>query len=57
VTGLAHGGGAPEAALIGLPLVLFTVFLLLERRARRSESRPDTTHHSAKSEQPRRSGD
>ena len=35
MTGLAHGGGAPEAAMIGLPLLLFVVFLALERRARR----------------------
>lgn len=34
---LAHGGGAPEAAMIGLPLLLFAVFFLLERRARRRE--------------------
>ena len=34
---LAHGGGAPEAAMIGLPLLLFAVFMLLERRARRRE--------------------
>ena len=35
---LAHGGGAPEAAMIGLPLLLFGAFLLLERRARRREA-------------------
>ena len=34
----AHGGGAPEAAMIGLPLLLFAVFVLLERRARRREA-------------------
>jgi hypothetical protein len=34
---LAHGGGAPEAAMIGLPLLLFGVFFRLERRARRRE--------------------
>ena len=38
---LAHGGGAPEAAMIGLPLLLVVVFLLLERRARRREDAPD----------------
>lgn len=38
---LGHGGGAPEAAMIGLPLVLFVVFIWLERRARRRESRLD----------------
>ena len=37
---LAHGGGAPEAAMIGLPVLLFVVFLLLERRARRRDDRP-----------------
>ena len=35
--GLAHGGGAPEAAMIGLPLLLFVAFVLLERRARRRD--------------------
>ena len=38
---LAHGGGAPEAAMIGLPILLFTVFFLLERRARRREDEAD----------------
>ncbi|MCW2680855.1 MAG: hypothetical protein JWM62_2256 [Frankiales bacterium] len=37
-TVLAHGGGAPEAAMIGLPLLLFAVFFLLERRARKAEA-------------------
>lgn len=39
---LAHGGGAPEAAMIGLPLLLLVAFALLERRARRRETNPDT---------------
>jgi hypothetical protein len=34
---LAHGGGAPEAAMIGVPLLVLVVFGLLERRARRRE--------------------
>jgi hypothetical protein len=34
---VAHGGGAPEAAMIGLPILLFAVFFLMERRARRRE--------------------
>ena len=34
---LAHGGGAPEAAMIGLPLLVLVVFAVLERRARRRE--------------------
>ena len=38
---LAHGGGAPEAALIGFPLVVVLVFVLLERRARRREQKSD----------------
>ena len=38
---LAHGGGAPEAAMIGLPLLLFGAFLVLERRARRREDEAD----------------
>ncbi len=37
---LAHGGGAPEAAMIGLPVLLFVVFFVLERRARRREAPP-----------------
>ena len=40
MTVLAHGGGAPEAAMIGLPLVLFAVLVLLERRARRRDAPP-----------------
>jgi len=39
---LAHGGGAPEAAMIGVPLLLLVAFGLLERRARRREANPDT---------------
>jgi hypothetical protein len=38
VSPLAHGGGAPEAAMIGLPLLLLAVFALLERRARRRDA-------------------
>lgn len=38
---LAHGGGAPEAAMIGLPLLVVAVFAVLERRARKHESRGD----------------
>jgi hypothetical protein len=34
---LAHGNGADEAAMIGLPLLLLGVFGLLERRARKRE--------------------
>jgi len=34
---LAHYGGAPEALTIGLPVVIFAGFMLLERRARRRE--------------------
>ena len=37
---LAHGGGAPEAAMIALPLLLFAAFLHLERRARRRAAAP-----------------
>ena len=40
MSALAHGGGAPEAAMIGLPVLLFVVFFLLERRARRREAPP-----------------
>ena len=35
---LAHGGGAPEAAMVGLPVVVLAVFAVLERRARRREA-------------------
>lgn len=34
---LAHAGGAPEALTIGLPLVIFAGFMLMERRARTRE--------------------
>ena len=37
VSVLGHGGGAPEAAMIGLPLLLFGLFMWLERRARRRD--------------------
>ena len=39
---LAHGGGAPEAAMIGLPILLFVTFFLLERRARRREDQTES---------------
>ena len=35
---LAHGGGAPEAAMVGLPLLVLAAFVVLERRARRREA-------------------
>jgi hypothetical protein len=31
---VAHGGGVPEAATVLLPIVVFVVFLLVERRNR-----------------------
>lgn len=34
---LAHYGGAPEALTLGMPVVVFAGFLLLEKRARRRE--------------------
>ena len=34
---LAHLGGAPEALTIALPVLIFSGFMLLERRARRRE--------------------
>ena len=34
---LAHAGGVPEAAAIGVPLLALVVFALIERRARRRE--------------------
>jgi hypothetical protein len=38
---LAHGGGAPEAAMVGLPVLVLAVFAVLERRARRREAEQD----------------
>ena len=38
MTPLAHGGGVPEAAMIGLPVLLFGVFLAVECRARRRDA-------------------
>jgi len=38
---LAHAGGAPEAALVVVPIALLVVFGLLERRARRREAQQD----------------
>lgn len=35
---LAHGGGAPEALMIGLPVLVLVLFGVLERRARRREA-------------------
>lgn len=35
---LAHGGGAPEAAMVGLPVLVLVVFVVLEKRARRREA-------------------
>lgn len=35
---LAHGGGAPEAAMVGLPVLVLAAFVVLERRARRREA-------------------
>ena len=37
VTVLAHGGGAPEVAMIGLPVLIFGAFFYLEKRARARE--------------------
>ena len=34
---LAHGGGAPEALTIGVPILVILVFAVLERRARARE--------------------
>ena len=53
MTPLAHGGGVPEAAMIGLPLLLFAGFWLLERRARRREAeqtKPGESGHNGHSE-------
>ncbi len=38
---LAHGGGAPEAAMVGLPVLVLVAFAVLERRARRREAEQD----------------
>ena len=42
---LAHGGGAPEAAMIGLPVLVLVVFAVLERRARRREAEQEAQEH------------
>jgi hypothetical protein len=39
---LAHGGGAPEAAMVGLPVLVLVVFAVLERRARRREAEQES---------------
>ena len=38
---LAHYGGAPETATVGVPLLIIVAFGLLERRARRRERERD----------------
>jgi membrane protein implicated in regulation of membrane protease activity len=44
---LAHGGGAPEAAMVGLPVVVLAVFVVLERRARRREREQEQAEDDA----------
>jgi len=34
---LAHGGGAPEAAMIAAPVLVVLAFVWFERRARRRD--------------------
>ena len=34
---LAHGGGGPEALIVGIPVIILVVFVFLERRARARE--------------------
>ena len=38
---LAHGGGAPEALTIGLPLLVLAAFVYFEKRARDKERNDD----------------
>ena len=38
---LAHGGGAPEAAMVGPRVLVLVVFAVLARRARRREAAPE----------------
>ncbi len=38
---LAHGGGAPEALSVGVPLLVVVGLVLLERRARRKAREDD----------------
>ena len=40
---LARGGGVPEAAMVGLPVLVLAVFVVLERRARRREAEQEPT--------------
>ena len=42
---LGHGGGAPEAAMVGLPVLVLVVFAVLERRARRREADQERQEH------------
>jgi predicted esterase len=42
---LAHGGGAAEAAMMGLPLLVLVGFAVLERRARRREAEQEQQEH------------
>lgn len=37
MTLVAHAGGVPEALTITQPVLVFSVFMVLERRARRRE--------------------
>ncbi len=47
---LAHGGGAPEAAMVGLPLLVLVVFAVLERRARRREAEQEQAEGQQRAE-------
>ena len=38
---LAHGGGLPEAATLGVPVLVLVLLAVLERRARRREHTDD----------------
>ena len=50
---LAHGGGAPEAAMVGLPVLVLAAFAVLERRARRREAEQERERE----QQPDETGD
>ncbi|MCU1693610.1 MAG: hypothetical protein JWM64_2701 [Frankiales bacterium] len=43
---LAHGGGAPEALSVGVPVVVVVVLVLLERKARR-RAREETSERDS----------
>ncbi len=44
---VAHGGGAPEALTVVLPILIFAAYLYVERRNRRRDAGAEPTDGSA----------